>query len=350
MKTRLTADWLTPARFATSTDVTFSFAIDPPQSAVQPPSTSRAVPGHQRRRVGGEEGDGAHDVLDPADAAELDLLLEPAPPLRVGEGRLGQRRADEGRADGVDADAVAAPLDRHRLGEALDRVLGGAVDRAVDAADVAHLAGDGDDRAGPAGGDQALRHGLGEEVGAAEVEVRRPRRSPRASCRAAGAWRASAGAVDEDVERAVRGHRVGGGRDVADVERQRLRRRGPRPGSPPPPRRASPPTGRPGRPRAPCSASATAQPRPMPEEAPATRARRPSRRNEGVRGSCKAGLCPSRPSRRAAPGRRRGRCGRRSGGRGRWPARRGRRSPRACRGASSTRRSSRRPRRSVTFW
>lgn len=36
---------------------------------------------------------------------------------------------------------------------------------------------------------------------------------------------------------------------------------------------------------APCSANATAQPSPMPEEAPVTRARRPSSRNEGVRGS-----------------------------------------------------------------
>ena len=169
VKTRLTADWLTPARFATSSDVTFSFAI-----IVRRPAAvdhQSAVP--VTIADASEARKATAPMMSSTRPTRPSLIFSSIQRTRVGigEGRLGQRRADEGRAEGVDPDAVAAPLDRHRLGEAFDRVLGGAVDRAVDAADMAHLRGDVDERAGLAGRDQPLRHGLGDEVGAADVEV-----------------------------------------------------------------------------------------------------------------------------------------------------------------------------------
>ena len=61
------------------------------------------------------------------------------------------------------------PLDRHCLGEALDSVLGGAIDGTIDAAHVPHLAGDVDERTGPAGCDQPFGHCLRQEVRTPQV-------------------------------------------------------------------------------------------------------------------------------------------------------------------------------------
>ena len=57
------------------------------------------------------------------------------------------------------------------LGHPLDRVLGGAIDRAVGAADIAHLAGDIHQAAGFSGSDQAAGHLARQEMGGAQVEA-----------------------------------------------------------------------------------------------------------------------------------------------------------------------------------
>ena len=88
VKTRLTADWLTPAARATSSEV----AVGAVHSAVQPPSTISAVPVIRAAASEARKTVGAHDVLDLADAAELDLALDPGAAFGVGEGGLGQRR------------------------------------------------------------------------------------------------------------------------------------------------------------------------------------------------------------------------------------------------------------------
>src|SRR5918996_3740951 len=62
--------------------------------------------GHQGRGVGGEEDDGAHEVLDRAEAAERDAGERFGAKLGIGEERRGHARADEGRAERVDPDAV----------------------------------------------------------------------------------------------------------------------------------------------------------------------------------------------------------------------------------------------------
>ena len=54
--------------------------------------------GHQRGRVAGQEHHGAHQVLDGAEAAELDLGQHAVAERGVLEERLCQRRLDEGRA------------------------------------------------------------------------------------------------------------------------------------------------------------------------------------------------------------------------------------------------------------
>src|SRR3984893_4346891 len=53
--------------------------------------------GHQGRGVGGEEYDGAGQVLDLAQAAELDLAQHLLAETLVREERPRQRRLDEGR-------------------------------------------------------------------------------------------------------------------------------------------------------------------------------------------------------------------------------------------------------------
>src|ERR1043166_2887243 len=62
--------------------------------------------GHQRGGVGGEEHACAGQVLDLAEAAELDLAQDLLAERLVREERLCQRRLDEGGAERVDADGV----------------------------------------------------------------------------------------------------------------------------------------------------------------------------------------------------------------------------------------------------
>src|SRR4051794_13966179 len=57
--------------------------------------------GHQRRSVGGKKQDRAHEVLDRADASELDLRHDPFLGPGVRQERLRHRRLDEGWGDGV---------------------------------------------------------------------------------------------------------------------------------------------------------------------------------------------------------------------------------------------------------
>jgi hypothetical protein len=66
----------------------------------------------------------------------------------VGEGRAVRSVRMKVGQIGVHADAVAAPFDGHRLGEAFDRVLGGGIDGAVDPADMGHLRRDVDEDPG----------------------------------------------------------------------------------------------------------------------------------------------------------------------------------------------------------
>ena len=82
---------------------------------------------------------------------------------------------------------------------------------------------------------------------------------------------------------------------------------------------------------APASANAAAPARPMPREAPVMRARRLSRRREGMRGRIIA-----RPSRSR-------RCDRHSGAPAHWPARHGQQTLPACTGANNIPRSLPRP-------
>ena len=87
------------------------------------------------------------------------------------EERLRQRRIDEGGADGIHADPERGEVDGHGFGQALDAVLGHAIDGAVLAADMAHLGGDMDDRPALPRGSQLLGDGLGDEIGGAQVQA-----------------------------------------------------------------------------------------------------------------------------------------------------------------------------------
>ena len=116
-------------------------------SAVQPPSTTSAVP------VTSAAASDARNTTAPIRSSTVpsrpSLIRRTTSSwnARVVPERPGQRRVDEGRADGVHPDAVRRQVDRHRLGQALDAVLAHAVDGAPRAADMAHLRGDVDDRA-----------------------------------------------------------------------------------------------------------------------------------------------------------------------------------------------------------
>ena len=111
-------------------------------------------------------------------------------------------------------------VDSHCLGQALDAVLGHAVDGAVLPADVAHLGGDVDDRPASPGGRHLPRHGLSNEVGGALVQAG-DRVVIVLGHVQEGARAVGAGVVDQDVER-VGG--IDGGADggkVGDVQDQR---------------------------------------------------------------------------------------------------------------------------------
>ena len=251
------------------------------------------------------------------------------------EERPRHRRLDERRRQRVDADLVRRELDRHRLGEALHGVLGGAIDRAASAPPTWPIC---DDmlmiEPGCFASIRRARHRLRHEKGGAHVEREDEveildlhvdeRRRP-----------VGAGIVDQDVERRLRGdrrlHRV----DVAHVERERRRPVCPR-----------------ARIASAASSISFARARGerhmragvgqrggggQPDAAPAAgHQRAPAVEAEGGRlgevdalSSRRVGrwddrLNPHRGSRITPPPGRRARCGRRSGARGYWPARRGR--------------------------
>src|SRR3974377_2130735 len=79
--------------------------------------------GDQRRGVGGEKPDGAGDLVELAEPAELNLGQHFVTERFVLEKRPRHRRLKEGRTDAIDADIVRGELDRHRLSEALHRAL-----------------------------------------------------------------------------------------------------------------------------------------------------------------------------------------------------------------------------------
>ena len=172
----------------------------PSYSAVQPPSTTSAVP------VISAAASEARNTTAPIRSSTVpsrpSLIRRTTSSwnARVVPERPGQRRVDEGRPDGVHSDAVRREVDRHRLGQPLDAVLAHAVDGAPRAADMAHLRGDVDDRAPHRGRRHSPRHRLRDEERGALVqrgdgvvvllghieERRRP---------------VGAGVVDQDVER-----------------------------------------------------------------------------------------------------------------------------------------------------
>ena len=120
----------------------------------------QARPGNQRGGRRGEEGHGRGHLGDFAQPPERDAAQHEFAELPVPEERPGERRFDEGGAHRVRPDAVGRELDGHRLGHALERMLGGAIDRAFRPADMAHLRGHVDDGAAPAGLDHAPRRRL----------------------------------------------------------------------------------------------------------------------------------------------------------------------------------------------
>ena len=236
--------------------------------------------GHQRRRVRGEEHDRAGDLVELAEAAELDAGQHLGLEGGVLEERAGQRRFQEGRADAVDADVVRRQLHRHGLGEAFHGVLGGAVDGAPRGADVSHLRGHVDDGAGLLGFDEPARDGLGDEVGGAHVE-------PHDGIEVVDGdveqhfGPVGAGVVEQDVERVGLGiARCMAARSV--TSRTRVSAFWPRAriaaaaASISEAVRAARVTW------APASASAPAADRPMPRPAPVMSARLPSRRKDGA--------------------------------------------------------------------
>ena len=237
----------------------------------------------------------------------------------------------------VHADVVRRQLDRHRLGEALHRVLGGAVDGAARRADMAHLRGDVDDRAGLLRVDQPPRHRLRDEIGGAHVQPHDRRRKSSIVTSSSGFGRLVPALLTRMLNGAACSDRGLHGGKIGHVEHQRVGAAARARGS----RRRLP------RPRLRCARAASharrhppardAAASPMPRPAPETSARLPSRRNEGG-GEFDSHRITPPPARRA-------RCVRHSGARAHWPARRGRKSLPACTGASSIRRSSRSPRR-----
>ena len=114
-----------------------------PQAAVQPPSMLRFAPVIDRGLVAAQEQRQRRDLLGRDEALGRlggeqhvvhHLLAGQAARLhRVGDLVLDQRRPDIAGRDAIDGDAVARRLQRDRLGEAGDAVLGGDIGRLVGA-------------------------------------------------------------------------------------------------------------------------------------------------------------------------------------------------------------------------
>src|SRR3546814_15905908 len=86
--------------------------------------------------------DGAHEVLDGAEAAEFDLVENRAHEIGIIEKRLRHRRCNECRCDGVGPNAMRCQIERESLVHAFDRPFGREVQRAVRASDMTHLRAD----------------------------------------------------------------------------------------------------------------------------------------------------------------------------------------------------------------
>ena len=65
---------------------------DEPHLSRSPATVNQeAGPGDHRSGVAGKENDRAHDFLQFARAAQLDLALDPSAPRGIGEGAVGER-------------------------------------------------------------------------------------------------------------------------------------------------------------------------------------------------------------------------------------------------------------------
>src|SRR5262245_9269874 len=73
--------------------------------------------GHQRGGVGGEKQARAGQLVELAEAAELDLGQYLVAERLILEERTRHRRLEKGRSQAVDADIVGRELDRHGFGE-----------------------------------------------------------------------------------------------------------------------------------------------------------------------------------------------------------------------------------------
>ena len=111
------------------------------------------------------------------------------------------------------------PFDGHGFGEPLDGMFGGGIDRAVNAADMRHLAGNVDQRSRPSGRHQPLGHGAGQEIGPLDIEI-----GHRVEIGLGGLQRRGVAGkprrIDQHVEGAVFGNGGPGRGNVRHIERQ----------------------------------------------------------------------------------------------------------------------------------
>jgi len=118
------------------------------QAAVLPPFTATIWPVRKRAFVGSEEFDGIRDLVDVAEAAGRNCRRHGGGALLAAAGEAveaaGGYRAG---GDGVDADALGGHLERRGPGEAVHRMLAGAVERRAGAAPLAEGRGEVDDAA-----------------------------------------------------------------------------------------------------------------------------------------------------------------------------------------------------------
>ena len=190
-------------------------------SAVQPPSSLSAAP------VISEEASDARNTMAPVISSSC-----PSRPSLIFDSTSSRNSlfSKNGRVIGVSRKVGPSELtrilcgrefDRHGLGEALHGVLGGAIDGAPRRADMAHLRGDVDDRAGELGLDQPQRHRLRHEEGGAHIEIEDGVEVLDRHVRQIGRP-VDAGIVDQDLIRRARRQRRTHRVDIGDVERERV--------------------------------------------------------------------------------------------------------------------------------
>ena len=100
-------------------------------------------------------------------------------------------------------------------------MFGGAIDRAVDAADMCHLAGNVDQAARFVGRQQPFGHSLGQEVRAFDVQVRY-RVEVRFGCFGGGCMAGQTGGIHQDFKRAIFCDCGGRGGNIGHIKRQRV--------------------------------------------------------------------------------------------------------------------------------